>query len=127
MGKPDSYSEEDGEIVEKKRDKFTVGKYIVTVNPVDEEDFTYQENLIELYLVEEMLGFKEEEEETPRSTGVNQIHVHINHTQKTTKIRKKLLLVNHSYFLYKYLVNQIQVFVNPPPKKYRKIERYSSW
>ena len=67
VGKPDSYSEEDGEIVEKKRDKFTVGKYIVTVNPGDEEDFTCQENLIESYLVEEMLEF--EEEETPRSTG----------------------------------------------------------
>ena len=56
MGKPDSYSEEEGEIVEKESDKFTVGKYVVTVNPGDEEDFTCHENLIESYLVEEMLG-----------------------------------------------------------------------
>ena len=67
VGKPDSYSAEEGEILEKETDKFTVGKYVVTVNPGDEEDFTCQENLIESYLVEEMLGF--EEDETPRSTG----------------------------------------------------------
>ena len=72
VGKPDSYSEEEGEIVEKQSDKFTVGKYVVILNPGDEEDVTCQENLIESYLVEEMLGFEEEEEEeeeTPRSTG----------------------------------------------------------
>ena len=67
VGKPDSYGEEEGEIVEKESDKFTVGKYVITGNPGDEEDFTCQENLIESYLVEEMLEF--EEEETPRSTG----------------------------------------------------------
>ena len=48
MGKPDFYSEEEGEILEKETDKFTVGKYVVTVNPGDEEDFTCQENLIEI-------------------------------------------------------------------------------
>ena len=35
VGKPDSYSEEEGEIVEKESDKFTVGKFVVTINPVD--------------------------------------------------------------------------------------------
>ena len=65
MGKPDSFGEEEGEIVEEKQEKFTVGKYVVTVNPDDDEDFTCQENLIESYLVEEMLGLKEETE-TPK-------------------------------------------------------------
>ena len=68
MGKPDSFGEEEGEIVKEKQEKFTVGKYVVTVNTDDDEDFTCQENFIESYLVEEMLGF-EEETETPRSTG----------------------------------------------------------
>ena len=80
VGKPNSYGEEEREIVEKESDKFTVGKYIVTVNPGDEEDFTCQENLIESYLVEEMLGFEEEKEETPRSTG---------ESDETTKPKKK--------------------------------------
>ena len=73
----------------KKNDKFTVGKYVVTVNPGDDEDFTCQENLIESYLVEEMLGFKEEEEEEeeekPRSTG---------ESDETTKPNKKINKIN---------------------------------
>ena len=55
----------------------------VTVNPGDEEDFTCQENLIESYLVEEMLGF--EEEEAPRSTG---------ESVETTKQKKKIDKIN---------------------------------
>ena len=84
MGKPNSYGEEEREIVEKESDKFTVGKYVVIVNPGDEEDFTCQEYLIESYLVEEMLGF-EEEEETPRSTV---------ESDETTKPQKKFDKIN---------------------------------
>ena len=79
MGKPNSYSEEEGEIVEKKEINLQLENM---VNPGDEEDFTCQENLIESYLVEEMLGFKEEEEEeTPRSTG---------ESDETTKPKKTI-------------------------------------
>ena len=88
VGKPDSYSEEEGEILEKETDKFTVGKYVVTVNPGDEEDFTCQENLIESYLVEEMLGF-EEEEETPRSTGESDETKKSKKNNSTKSIEKK--------------------------------------
>ena len=93
MGKPDSFGEEEGEIVEEKQEKFTVDKYVITVNPDDEEDFICQENLIESYLVEEMLGFKEETE-TPRSTGepvetTNQKNNSKNSIEKRTHIQKR--------------------------------------
>ena len=125
MGKPDSYGEEEGEIIEKESDKFTVSKYVVTVKPGDEEDFTCQENLIESYLVEEMLGFEEEKEETPRSTGESdettkpkknnlkksierKTHVQKRHEESGKPVPQKTqLLVNQGCLYYNCLVNQI--------------------
>ena len=89
MGKPNSFGEEEGEIVEEKQEKFTVGKYVVAVNPDDEEDCICQENLIESYLVKEMLRFKEETE-TPRSTSepVETKKIRKNSIEKRTHIQK---------------------------------------